>query len=108
MVRSLGLQAYCFGRSWTDSEELSNKVMAALTVACIGTISWGADQWPLENEQLADWLTKGQLAVITCSIDVPVFELTTDTTPGTATATTIKLQAVSPVAGDGVLQPGEN
>lgn len=82
--------------------------MAALTVACIGTISWGADQWPLENEQLADWLTKGQLAVITCSIDVPVFELTTDKTPGTATATTIKLQAVSPVAGDGVLQPGEN
>lgn len=107
VVRSLGLQAYCWGNSWTDSEELSTKVMAVLTVACMATISWGADQWPLENEQLADWLTKGQLSVVTCTIDVPVLELTTIRTPGTATATTIKMQAVSPVAGDGLLQTGE-
>lgn len=104
LIRSLGLQAYCFGKSWTDSEDLSSKVMAALTVACMGTISWGADQWPLENEQLADWLTRGQLAVVTCTIDVPVLELGN---PTVSIATKIKIQSVSPTSGDGVLQPGE-
>lgn len=96
------VDVHCWGDSLEAAERLRTLLVWALKQQAGGSVRWSGAKWFTQEE--AQWLTRGEMLVVTVGLMMPVLDFP---------ATTVVVQAVAvdptgATAGDGVLQVGES
>jgi len=101
-TRQAGVQAHCWGASLEAAETLVSAVIAALHESARGSVQFAGIEWASPET-----VTRGELAILTLSLSIPVLKLSTST-PQTVTIEAVADESTGAVAGDGILVSGES
>jgi len=99
-TRLAGVQAHCWGASLEATETIVHAVIAALYATAHGSLRVAGVEWPAPET-----VTRGELAILSFALAIPVLKLTTPTQ--TTNITSVADESTGAVAGDGILVSGE-
>jgi hypothetical protein len=94
--------AHIWGSSFQQAEALLHRVVRAVRTTAQGSHLFGSYEWI--TEQQPDWAKLGALCVLNFTIRIPVTADSLTLVP----ITTVAFDPTGAVAGDGILEAGEN
>lgn len=99
-TRFAGVNAHCWGASLEATETLLHAVIAALYATAHGSLRVAGVEWAAPEV-----VTRGELAILSFALAIPVLKLTTPTQA--VEITSVEDESTGAVAGDGILTSGE-